>query len=218
MSELQKAFEAGGLFMWPIFVVSIFVIAILIERCMVLYFRASVSKDSLVGAVEKLLRAGQVDRAIKLANDSGAPLGRVIGAGLRHFGERKEVIQMVMDEQALAEVPLLETRTGYLAMLSNVATLAGLLGTVVGLIHSFGAVAKADAATKSMLLAQGISEAMNCTAFGLLVAVPALIFFAVLQSKTHHLVDEIDSGAVRVFNVIVDVKEGVTSPADSSLA
>ena len=203
MSELQKAFEAGGIFMWPIFVVSIFVIAILIERSMVLYFRASVSKDSLVGAVEKLVRAGQIDRAIKLATDSQSPLGRVMVAGLRNFSERKEVIQMIMDEHALAEVPKLETRTGYLAMLSNVATLAGLLGTVVGLIHSFGAVAKADAATKSMLLAQGISEAMNCTAFGLIVAIPSLLAYALLQSRTQKCVDEINEGSVRIVNLIL---------------
>jgi biopolymer transport protein ExbB len=169
----------------------------------------------LLKAIDKLLRAGQVDRALKLATDNRSPLGRVIAAGIRSMNERKEVVQMLMDEQALSEVPKLEERIGYLAMFSNVATLAGLLGTIVGLIHSFGAVAKASAAEKSTKLAEGISEAMNCTAFGLTVAIPALLAYAVLQSKTHRLVDEIDEGSLHVYNIIVDVKEGFARPTDA---
>jgi biopolymer transport protein ExbB/TolQ len=130
-------------------------------------------------------------------------LSRIVKAGLLQVRRTDDVIQSTMDEAALLEVPFLERRTGYLAMLSNVATLMGLLGTVVGLIHSFGAVAKADAATKSTLLAAGISEAMNCTAFGLIVAIPALLAYAVLQSRTQKCVDEINEGSVRIVNLIL---------------
>ena len=211
MSAIVDAFRMGGWFMYPIAVVQVFVAAVVIERVFVLYFQASVAKVALLKAVEKLLRAGQIDRAIKLSTDNRSPLGRVIASGLRNVNERKEVIQMVMDEAALTEVPNLERRTGYLAMLSNVATLMGLLGTIVGLIHSFGAVAKADAATKSTLLAAGISEAMNCTAFGLIVAIPALLCYAVLQSRTQKCVDEINEGSVRIVNLILLNKDKLLS-------
>lgn len=215
MSAIVDAFRSGGWFMYPIALVQVFVAAVVIERVFVLYFQASVAKAALLKAIDKLLRAGQVDRALKLATDNRSPLGRVIAAGIRSMNERKEVVQMLMDEAALTEVPKLEQRIGYLAMFSNVATLAGLLGTIVGLIHSFGAVAKASAAEKSTKLAEGISEAMNCTAFGLTVAIPALLAYAVLQSKTHRLVDEIDEGSLHVYNIIVDVKEGFARPTDA---
>ena len=203
MSAIVDAFRSGGWFMYPIALVQVFVAAVVIERVFVLYFQASVAKAALLKAIDKLLRAGQVDRALKLATDNRSPLGRVIAAGIRSMNERKEVVQMLMDEAALTEVPKLEQRIGYLAMFSNVATLAGLLGTIVGLIHSFGAVAKADAATKSTLLAAGISEAMNCTAFGLIVAIPALLAYAMLQSRTQKCVDEINEGSVRIVNLIL---------------
>ncbi len=216
MSEIVEAFRGGGAFMYPIALVQVFVAAVVIERVFVLYFQASVAKAALLKHVEKLVRAGQFDRAVKLAQENRSPLGRVIVSGLRSVNERKEVVQMMMDEAALCEVPHLEARTGYLAMFSNVATLSGLLGTIVGLIHSFGAVAKASAAEKSTKLAEGISEAMNCTAFGLTVAIPSLLAYAVLQSKTHRLVDEIDEGSIHVYNIIVDVKEGFARPTDPS--
>lgn len=217
MDKVAEAFNEGGIFMWPILGVSVLVLAVVLERSMVLYFQSSVAKEPLLKAIDKLLRAGQLDRAIKLASDSRSPLGRVISAGLAKINERKDVVQMCMDEQALAEVPQLEHRIGYLAMYSNVATLMGLLGTIVGLIDSFGAVAHADAATKSTMLAAGIAEAMNCTAFGLIVAIPALLAFALLSAKMHALVDEIDQAALHVFNIIVDVKEGFVRPTDKDL-
>jgi biopolymer transport protein ExbB/TolQ len=108
-----------------------------------------------------------------------------------------------MDEGSLRETPRLEKRTAYLAMLANVAMLSGLLGTIAGLIKCFGAVATADPSEKATLLAAGISEAMNCTAFGLLTAIPGLLFFSVLMGKTQQLLDDINEASVSVLNLIV---------------
>jgi biopolymer transport protein ExbB/TolQ len=108
-----------------------------------------------------------------------------------------------MDEASMAEIPELERRTGFLPMLSNVATLTGLLGTIAGLITSFSAVAEADAATKSTLLADGISEAMNCTAFGLIVAIPCLLAYSILQSRTQRYIDEINASSVMIVNLVI---------------
>jgi len=114
-----------------------------------------------------------------------------------------------MDEAALRELPKIEARTPYLALLANLAMLSGLLGTVVGLIIAFGAVANADASSKATMLAKGISEAMNCTAFGLIAALVALIGFAVLNGKTQALIDDINGATVQVMNLVVNNRSKV---------
>jgi biopolymer transport protein ExbB len=203
MDGLIQSFNEGGVFMWPIAVVGLVTLGIVAERVYVLFVKALNRKDEFTREMRKLILSGNFVKAVKLANTENSPLSRIVKAGLLQVRRSDDVIQSTMDEAALLEVPYLERRTGYLAMLSNVATLMGLLGTIVGLIHSFGAVAKADAATKSTLLAAGISEAMNCTAFGLIVAIPALLAYAVLQSRTQKCVDEINEGSVRIVNLIL---------------
>ena len=212
MDGIVNAFRAGGDFMYPILVVSIFVVGIAIERTVTLFITAGVDRKQLLDHLDKLIRANQIDRALKLVSSSNAPLAKVLRVALQNFGEKKETIQILMDEAALTELPRLEARTGYLAMLSNVSTLTGLLGTVVGLIHSFAAVATADAASKSTKLASGIAEAMNCTAFGLVVAVPALLIYAWLSNRQHRLVDDVNQAAVALYNIIVDVKHQAKVP------
>jgi biopolymer transport protein ExbB/TolQ len=203
MDSLIQSFNDGGLFMYPILLVGFFALGIVGERAYVLFFKALNRKDEFTREMRKLILSGNFVKAVKLANTENSPLSRIVKAGLLQIRRSDDVIQSTMDEAALLEVPYLERRTGYLAMLSNVATLMGLLGTIIGLIHSFGAVAKADAATKSTLLAAGISEAMNCTAFGLVVAIPSLLAYAMLQSRTQKCVDEINEGSVRIVNLIL---------------
>lgn len=203
MDVVIQHFNEGGIFMWPILVLGLIAIGIVGERAHVLFFKATNRKDEFTREMRKLILGGNFVKAVKLANTVDSPLARIVKAGLLQVRRPDEVIQSAMDEAALNEVPHLETRTGFLAMLSNVATLTGLLGTVVGLIHSFGAVSNADPAQKGTLLAAGISEAMNCTAFGLIVAIPALLAYAVLQSRTQKCVDEINEGSVRIVNLIL---------------
>jgi biopolymer transport protein ExbB/TolQ len=114
-----------------------------------------------------------------------------------------------MDEAALRELPRINKRTAYLAMLANMATLLGLLGTITGMIKSFGAAAGADASRKASLLAEGISEAMNCTAFGIGIAVIGLIGYAVLQGKTQGLTDDINEVSVQVVNLVVSHRQAM---------
>ena len=203
MDVVIQHFNEGGIFMWPILTLGLIAIAIVSERVNVLFVKATNRKDEFTREMRKLILSGNFVKAVKLANSINSPLARIVKAGLLQVRRSDEVIQSAMDEAALNEVPHLESRTGYLAMLSNVATLTGLLGTIVGLIHSFGAVANADPAQKGTLLAAGISEAMNCTAFGLVVAIPALLAYAVLQSRTQKCVDEINEGSVRIVNLIL---------------
>ena len=192
--------------MYPILVVSILVAGISLERIFWLYTQAGVDKKGILDTLEKCLRSNDIEHALKVLRSTKAPLVKVLRVGVQNFSEKKATVQLLMDEAALAEIPRIEIRTGFLVMFSNVATLMGLLGTIIGLIHSFAAVATASAGEKATELARGISEAMNCTAFGLLVAIPALLIYAVLKSREHHLVDDLNEASVSLYNIISDVK------------
>lgn len=208
MDGIISAFEKGGAWMYPIFGIGILVIGVALERFVWLFGHAGVNKGELLGTLEKCLRSNDVERALKILRGTKAPLTRVLHAGVANAQEKKEIIRLLMDEAALAQIPRIETRTGFLVMFSNVATLLGLLGTIIGLIKSFAAVAGASAGEKATELAKGISEAMNCTAFGLIVAIPALLFYAILKAREHKLVDDINAAAVSLYNIITDVKRG----------
>lgn len=203
MSTLAHHFEEGGWGMYPILVWQIIAIGIIIERAIYLY-RSSINKDVFLATMQKCILAGDVARAIKLCSAANAPLARIVKAGLMKVNRPDAEVQAAMDETALRELPKIEHRTGYLALLANLAMLSGLLGTVTGLIAAFGAVANADASSKATMLAAGISEAMNCTAFGLFAAIIALLGFAVLNGKTQGLLDDINGATVQVMNLVVN--------------
>jgi biopolymer transport protein ExbB len=122
-----------------------------------------------------------------------------------------EEVQAAMDETALVEMPKISKRTGFLALFANLAMLNGLFGTIVGLIKAFGAVGgeSVDPSQKARILAEGISEAMNCTAFGLISAITALAGFAILNGKTQTLEDDINEASVRVLNLVVANRQKV---------
>ena len=208
---------AGRWGMYPIAICLFIALAIIIERSIVLFFRASINKDAFLRGLKKHIYAGDLDKAINyVAGQKATPLTHVIKAGLMNVPKGQDEVQAALDEAALRETPRLEARTGYLAMLGNAAMLAGLLGTVSGLIECFEAVANVNPADKATILANGISEAMNCTGFGLLTAIPALIAFSVLMGRTNHLVSDINETSVSVLNLIINNKDkfkNLTVPA-----
>lgn len=202
MATLMHHFQEGGWGMYPILLFQILAIGIIVERAIFVY-KCSINKDVFLATMQKCILAGDVGRAIKMCSAANAPLARIVKAGLMKVNRPDSEVQAAMDEAALRELPKIEQRTGYLALLANLAMLSGLLGTVSGLISAFGAVANADASSKATMLAKGISEAMNCTAFGLLAAILALIGFALLNGKTQSLLDDINAATVQVVNLVV---------------
>lgn len=202
---LSHAFEAGG---WPMYVnlcLATVVLAIIAERIHVLFVKARrIKKEYFATMVTGLIIDGHYERALQYCDTVGSTLARIVKAGLLAAVRSDEETQMALDEVAAKELPKLERRTGYLAMLGNVATLVGLFGTILGLIHSFSAVANADPAEKAALLARGISEAMNNTAFGLGIAIPALVFYSILQGRTQNMVDDINETAVSILNLVTN--------------
>ncbi len=206
--SIAKAFEQGGWGMYPIAVALGFAVTIMLERIRMLYFTANIDKDTFLRGLKKHIYSGDLDKAISYcAGQKRTPLVSVIKSGLINVPKGEEDVQAAMDEATLRESPRIEKRTGYLAMIGNVATLLGLLGTITGLIKCFGAVANANPADKAAILSQGISEAMNCTAFGLGVAIPSLAIYSFLQGRTQSMVDDINESAVGVLNLIVANKD-----------
>ena len=206
--ELARRWEAGQAGMYPIALCMVVALAIIIERSLVLYGKASINKEGFLRGLKKHIYAGDLDKAINyVSGQKQTPLTQVIKAGLMNVPKGQDEVQAALDEAALRETPRIEARTGYLAMLGNAAMLAGLLGTVNGLITCFEAVATVNPADKATILANGISEAMNCTGFGLLVAIPALVAFSVLQGRTQSIINDINETSVSVLNLIVNNRE-----------
>lgn len=201
---LAEHFKEGGWGMYPILLCFIITVAILIDRLSALYGRHNIDKEAFLAGLKKHIFAGDLEQAISYtASQKQTPLTAIVKAGLMQVEKGDAEVQAAMDEASLREMPKVEARTGYLAMLGNVATLCGLLGTVSGLITCFAAVANVAAEQKSQVLSQGIAEAMNCTAFGLGTGILALVFFSVLQGRTQHMMDDINETSVGVLNLIV---------------
>jgi biopolymer transport protein ExbB/TolQ len=206
--ELAMRWEAGQWGMYPIAVCLVIALAIMVERGIVLFGKASINKEAFLRGLKKHIYAGDLDKAINyVAGQKSTPLTNVIKAGLMNVPKGNDEVQAALDEASLRETPRLEARTGYLAMLGNAAMLAGLLGTVSGLISCFEAVANVNPADKATILANGISEAMNCTGFGLVTAIPALVAFSVLMGRTQSLINDINETSVSVLNLIVANKD-----------
>ena len=200
---IVKFFTAGGAYMFPILLVGAIAIAITIERYITLAMMSARNRRTW-SQVEPALTSGDFDKARELTSKDDSPIARVLSMGLALQGavRRRDDVEKVLQESMMEIVPQLEKRTHYLATAANVATLLGLLGTVSGLIHAFSAVATVNPAEKANLLSASISEAMNCTAFGLMTAVPILVVHAFLQSKTQGLSDGLETAAIRFLNAL----------------
>lgn len=196
-------FSTGGLFMYPILIVFAVGVAIAIERYITLTLITN-KNQSVWEAIQPMLTRGDFDKAREVTDKDPSTIAQVLSMGLARQGavRRRDDIEIAMEESMMEIVPQLEKRTPYVALGANVATLLGLLGTIMGLIQAFTAVANANPAEKADLLSASISVAMNTTAFGLMVAIPLLITHTVLTSKTGQIVDSLEMATVKVLNVI----------------
>jgi biopolymer transport protein ExbB len=195
-------FGTGGIFMYPILIVFAVGVAISVERYITLSIVTRKNR-SVWEKVQPLLTEGEFDEARELTSGDESTISQVLNMGLTLQGtvRRREDIEIAMEESMMEIVPRLEKRTPYVALASSIATLLGLLGTIMGLIQAFTAVANANPAEKADLLSASISVAMNTTAFGLMVAIPLLIVHAILTSKTGDIVDSLEMATVKSLNV-----------------
>jgi len=196
-------FQKGGLFMYPILLVFVAGMAITVERWFQLNRIQSMNRK-MWNLLQPMLVKGDFDKAQAIIKKDKSTISQMLGMGLARLGavRRREDIEIAMEESMMEIIPQLERRTPYVALLSNIATLLGLLGTIMGLIEAFTAVANANPAEKADLLSASISVAMNTTAFGLMSAIPLLLFHAKLTSTTGQIVDSLEMASVKALNSI----------------
>lgn len=203
LTTIIRFFQDGGLFMYPIAVILALGVAIATERYIYLT-RARAENRKVWDEIRPALERQDYVRARAATANSKAAVAEVLGYGLlraRDTTDRSE-IEVAMDESLMEHLPRFEKRTHYLATFANISTLLGLLGTIIGLIQAFTAVANVDPVQKADLLSASISVAMNTTAFGLMCAIPLLLMHAVLQTKTTELIDSLEMVTVRFLNLV----------------
>jgi biopolymer transport protein ExbB len=205
MYSIVGFFAGGGFMMFPIALVLAVGTAIAVERYVTLA-RLGVKNRNAWAQIQPVLASGDFDKARSMTQNGDTAIWQLLGSGLARQGavRRREDVEVAMEESMMEIVPQLEKRTHYLATFANLATLLGLLGTVSGLIHAFGAVATVNPAEKANLLSASISEAMNCTAFGLMTAVPFVFTHAFLQTKTIELITGLEMASTKFLNAITE--------------
>lgn len=201
---LIDQFHAGGFFMYFILLFGLLTVAFIFERFNALYRNYKMAPKDFRKSILTFMSQGDFKGAqdyIEM-NAKDTSIGQIaaVGCKMRQMGAGDEALQARMDEQLSKEISSYDKRTGFLAMFGNVSTLFGLLGTVTGLISSFAGVAAASPVERANLLSSGISEALNSTAFGLIAAIPALVAFAVFQSKTEGIVTKLTEQASEIYH------------------
>lgn len=207
-------FNEGGIFMYAILAFGILTVTFIIERYFGLYKNLKDSNTDFRAQLLNFISRGDYAGASRFAETNQTSIGKIARTGLdlRANGAGDEEVQARMDEALTHEIHNVDRRTGFLAMFGNVATLLGLLGTISGMIGSFAAVASANPADRATMLSAGISEAMNCTAFGLLVAIPALVAYAVYQNRTDRFVNTLTSMTTEIFHDLLFMADADSLP------
>ncbi|WP_253696992.1 MotA/TolQ/ExbB proton channel family protein [Bdellovibrio sp. HCB117] len=210
MNFIQRAFAEGGFVMYVIAVIAILALFVIVERLMKLK-NLSVDKKEFTDQIFRMVVAGDLRQAISYCDARPAPLTNTVKAGLVQAMNKRpdEEVQVAMDAAVMREMPKVEGWTSFLAVFGNVAVLAGLLGTIIGMIGSFRAVAAADPATKALELSKGISHALNCTAFGLLVAIISIVAYGLFQHRIQKTENEVVETSMSLLNLVVANREKI---------
>ena len=203
-----KAFQDGGTTMLFIASIAVITLSLIIERFVTLS-KLTIDKQDFVDKLFGMVLRGELRQAVTFCDSKSTPLTNTLKSGLVQVLNKRpdEEVQVAMDGVVLKETPRLEGWTSFLAIFGNVGTLLGLLGTIIGLIKSFEAVNKADAAEKATLLSLGIAHALNCTAFGLVVAIPAIVFFGYFQIRIGRAINDMTESSMNLMNVVVSNRD-----------
>ncbi len=213
MQGLAKFLEEGGTLMYINLLVSVIVLAMIVDRLIFFLLKSSVNARAFLEQIRKLVLANNVDRAVKLCSATTAPVAMVAKAGLQKMHRGEIAVAQAIEESLVDATPLLKKRIQILWSLANIATLVGLLGTVVGLIRAFGAVAAAKPEERSTLLAKGISEALNNTAMGLGIAVTCIMAHAILGSMSKRQAAELEGFSLKLENLLAESAHGGAAAA-----
>ncbi len=204
MNVIQRAFAEGGFVMYVIAVIAILALIVIVERMMKMK-NLVVDKKEFTDQIFRMVVAGDIRQAISYCDARPAPLTNTVKAGLVQAMNKRpdEEVQVAMDAAVMREMPKVEGWVSFLAVFGNIGVLAGLLGTIIGMIGSFRAVAAADPATKALELSKGISHALNCTAFGLGVAIVCIVAYGLFQHRIQKTENEVIETSMSLLNLVV---------------
>jgi biopolymer transport protein ExbB/TolQ len=204
LHSLAIAFNAGGPFMWVILVVFAIACTVVADRLIFYFIICQPNGVMLVADVAKALNANDVAAAKKAVSKRRAPMNVLMQTAVERFGAGMsfEDIQKGVDQSAIREMPRMTQRLNYLSLFANIGTLLGLLGTIVGLQAMFSSLAAVEAEKKAAMLASGIAQAMNATAFGLIVAVPCMVAYTALYNKQQQITRDLDEAVVRLLDYL----------------
>ncbi len=207
---ILHAFEVGGPVMFVILGLLILTLIVVIKQLMILR-EVGVDKADFNEHVFGMILRGDVQQAISYCDSRQTPLTNTLKAGLVQVLNKRpdEEVQVAMDASVLRETPKVEGWVSFLAVFGNLATLLGLAGTIVGMIQSFSAVNKADDAKKAELLSKGIAEALNCTAFGLVVAILAILTFGYFQFRIGHVLNDMTESSMSMLNLVASNRDKI---------
>lgn len=203
-SFIVHAFEAGGPAMYLIAAVGILTIILILERFFTLR-SLTVDKADFNEHLFGMVLRGDIRQAITYCDSKPTPLTNTLKSGLVQVMNHRpdEEVQVAMDAAVLRDTPRIEGWAAFLAVFGNVATLVGLTGTILGMIKSFQGVSRAGAAEKAQLLSEGISEALNCTAFGLIVAIIAIVAYGYFQIRISRILNDVVESSMSLMNLVV---------------
>lgn len=213
MATLISFFQAGGVFMYLILLILALGTAIVLDRWIFIR-RARVNGPALWQDVQGHIDGGRLGDARDACERGRSPLHRVLHSGVDAMARAadREDVENAIEESMMEIMPRLESRLHYLPTLANVATLLGLLGTIMGLIEAFTSVSVADPSQKAALLSKGISLAMTTTAFGLMTAIPLMLLYSALHARTNALIDTLDEFAFKLINLVSSVHRKAGRP------
>jgi biopolymer transport protein ExbB/TolQ len=213
MAYLAEFFREGGTFMFVNLVFLTVALAAIIERTIMVVFRLSLNANAFMAQVQKLILSNNIDRAIKMCNAAPhAALARVIRSGLTRSNRGPREVARALEESVLEVTGLISKRIPALWSIANIATLVGLIGTITGLIRTFRSLGAASPEMKQLMLSKGIAEAMNNTAFGLIIAVSCIVAHMLLHNKAKGLIEEVEFHALRLENMLFERSTGETNP------
>jgi biopolymer transport protein ExbB len=207
MQGFAKFLSDGGTFMYFNLCTSVIVLSIVVDRLLFFLVKSSVKAGAFLDTIRKLLLSNNLARAEKLCKATKAPVAQVAIAGLNRLHRGEIAVAQAIEESLVDVTPLVKKRIQILWSLANIATLIGLLGTVVGLIRAFGAVAAAKPEERSTLLAKGISEALNNTAMGLGIAVTCIVAHAVLGSMSKRQASDLEAFSLKLENLLAETAQ-----------
>jgi biopolymer transport protein ExbB len=204
INSLASAFNAGGPFMWVLLIVFAVAWAVVVERLIFYFIVCRRNGIQLFTEIVTALDAGDGEKAKKAVTARNAPMNILMRTAIDRFvsGMNFTEIQKGVDQAAIREMPRMTQRLNYLSLFANIGTLLGLLGTIVGLQEMFGSLAAVEQAKKAAMLASGIAQAMNATAFGLIVAVPCMVLYTMLYNTQQQITKNLDESIVRLLDYL----------------